>query len=90
MHVLNNKICSAEVNKSFHLFSICKVESLQHVPKFLFAVVFVEHVSILCNDFVSLFELVLAILTYHVLLELPELASRNVDQLIIGRLRGTL
>ena len=73
LHVLNNKICCAEVNKSFHLLSICEVQPLQHVSEFLLAVVLVQNISVHPDDLVALLELIFAILTYHVFLEFSEL-----------------
>lgn len=85
MHVLHNEVCGAEVDESLHLFPIRKVESLEHIAELLLPIVLVEHISILLDDLVPLLELILAILTYHVLLELPELTRRDIDKLVIAR-----
>jgi len=84
LHVLDDEIGGAEVNKSFHLLGICKIEPLQHVAKLLLSVVFVKDIPIHSDDLVPLLKLILTILTYHVLLEFSELASRNVDQLVVA------
>lgn len=89
MHVLNNEIGGAEVNESFQLLGVRKIEPLQHVAKLLLPVVLVEDISIHSDDFIALFKLCLTILANHVLLELSELTRRNVDQLVIGLVRAT-
>jgi len=91
LHVLNDEVSGAEVNETFHLLGVRKVEPLKHVAQLLFSVVLVEHIPIHSDDLVPLLKLVLAVLTYHVLLEFSKLAGRDVDQLIIrgGRPRGS-
>jgi hypothetical protein len=91
LHVLNDEVSGAEVNEAFHLLGVRKVEPLEHVAELLFPVVLVEHIPIHFDDLVPLLKLILAVLTYHVLLEFFKLAGRDIDQLIIGggRPRGS-
>lgn len=85
-HVLNDQICGTEVDEALELLDVVEPKRSQHLAEHFLAAILVDQVAVGTNELVALHELLLTVLTDHVLLELREFARRDVDHRLLRRI----
>lgn len=80
---MHDEVGGAIVNKALEGLLVRELQVGEHVANPLLAVGFVGHVPILLDDVKALHEMPLSKIFDHVRLELAELATRNVDHLLV-------
>ena len=83
MHVLHNEVSCAEINEAHALVTV-RENGSQQLHHLVLAIVLVNQLLLGLQQLKALVELLSAKLAAHILLELVEVARRNVDHVLLG------